>query len=101
MNVTASASGIDFRAIWQLLLRRRWVILTATLVLFGAVVLHTLRQPKIYGATTSIVIRTSWIDSRDEIVVTGTSSSSAAVDVPAVAKIGQLHFFAAFDTPET
>src|SRR5262249_36818329 len=29
------------------------------LVLFGAVALHTLRQPKVYGATTSIVIDAS------------------------------------------
>jgi len=56
VNVMSGGSGFEFRAIWQLVLRRRWVILAATFVFFGAVALHTLRQPKVYGATTSIVI---------------------------------------------
>jgi capsular exopolysaccharide synthesis family protein len=56
VNGTSSASGIDFRAIWQLVLRRRWVILAMTVVVFAAVALYTLRQPKVYGATTSLVI---------------------------------------------
>ena len=56
MNAISGGSGLDFRAAWQLVLRRRWVILAATVILFGAVALYTLRQPKIYGATTSVVI---------------------------------------------
>jgi capsular exopolysaccharide synthesis family protein len=56
VNGTSGASGIDFRMIWQLVLRRRWVILAVTVVVFGAVALYTLRQPKIYGAVTSLVI---------------------------------------------
>ena len=56
MNVISGGSGFDFRVAWQLVVRRRWVILAATVVVFGAVALYTLRQPKVYGATTSIVI---------------------------------------------
>jgi capsular exopolysaccharide synthesis family protein len=56
VNLSPGRSGLDIRSVLHLLLRRRWVILTTAVVLFAAVAIHTLRQPKIYGATTSIVI---------------------------------------------
>jgi capsular exopolysaccharide synthesis family protein len=56
LDLSSGASGIDLRAIWHLAVRRRWVILATAVTLFSAVALHTLRQPKVYGATTSIVI---------------------------------------------
>src|SRR6516164_8317697 len=56
MDLVSGASGIDLRAIWHLAVRRRWVILATAVTLFSAVALHTLRQPKVYSASTSIVI---------------------------------------------
>jgi polysaccharide biosynthesis transport protein len=51
-----AGTGFDFRAVYHLFLRRRAVVLTTTAVLFAVVALYTLRQPRIYGATASIVI---------------------------------------------
>jgi capsular exopolysaccharide synthesis family protein len=56
LDFGTGASGLDLRAIWHLAVRRRWIILASTVTLFTAVALHTLRQPRIYGASTSIVI---------------------------------------------
>ena len=56
MNLSSASSGFDLRAVWHLALRRRWVILVTALTLFGAVALHTLRQPRVYAASTSLVI---------------------------------------------
>jgi capsular exopolysaccharide synthesis family protein len=56
VNLSPVGTGLDVRAVLSLLTRRRWVILGTAVVLFAAVALHTLRQPKVYGATTSIVI---------------------------------------------
>jgi capsular exopolysaccharide synthesis family protein len=56
MGLSPGGPGLDLRAVLNLLVRRRWVILGTAAVLFAAVSIHTLRQPKVYGATTSIVI---------------------------------------------
>ena len=56
MDLGSAGSAVDLRAIWHLAVRRRWVILATTVTLFGAVALHTLRQPRIYAASASIVI---------------------------------------------
>jgi capsular exopolysaccharide synthesis family protein len=56
VNLTPGGPGIDLRAIVALVSRRRWVILATTLVVFGASALYVLRQAKVYGATTSVVI---------------------------------------------
>jgi len=56
LDLGSGASGIDLRAVWHLAVRRRWVIIATAVTLFGAVALHTLRQPKVYAANTSIVI---------------------------------------------
>jgi capsular exopolysaccharide synthesis family protein len=49
-------TGFDFRAGYQLFLRRRAVILTTAAVLFVAVALYTLRQPRVYASTASVII---------------------------------------------
>jgi uncharacterized protein involved in exopolysaccharide biosynthesis len=56
LDLGSGATGIDLRAIWHLALRRRWVIIVTAVTLFSAVALNTLRQPRIYGASTSVVI---------------------------------------------
>jgi capsular exopolysaccharide synthesis family protein len=56
LDIGFGASGIDLRAVWHLAVRRRWVIIATAATLFSSVALHTLRQPKVYGASTSIVI---------------------------------------------
>ena len=56
MDLSSGASGVDLRAIWHLARRRLWVIVATAVTLFSAVALHTLRQPRVYGASTSIVI---------------------------------------------
>ena len=59
MDLGSGASGIDLRAIWHLAVRRRWVILATAATVFSAVALQTLRQPRIFAASTSIVIDAS------------------------------------------
>lgn len=59
MDLSSGTSGVDLRAIWHLAVRRRWVILTTAVTLFSAVALQTLRQPRVYAASTSIVIDAS------------------------------------------
>jgi capsular exopolysaccharide synthesis family protein len=56
VSLSAGGPALDLRAVLSLLTRRRWVIVATAAVLFGAVALHTLRQPKVYGAMSSIVI---------------------------------------------
>jgi len=56
VNISPGGPGFDLRALLHLFRRRRWVILVAAALIFSATALQTLRQPKIYGATTSIVI---------------------------------------------
>jgi capsular exopolysaccharide synthesis family protein len=56
VGFSAGLPALDIRAVMSLLTRRRWVILATATALFGTVALYTLRQAKVYGATTSIVI---------------------------------------------
>src|SRR5262249_31871470 len=56
LDSTPAEAGFDFTALLHLVVRRRWLILATASVLFGAVALQTLRQPKVYGATASMVI---------------------------------------------
>jgi len=54
------ASGtFDIKSYLLTLSRRRWVVLGTLVVVFGAVALYTLRQRKVYEATTSLIIDTS------------------------------------------
>ncbi len=53
------SSQVDLRAYWRVIVRRRWTIaalFTAAVVL---TLLVTLRQPKVYAATASLIIEVS------------------------------------------
>jgi capsular exopolysaccharide synthesis family protein len=52
----SSPSGFDLYALLHLISKRRWLVLGTTLVLFSAVALHTLRQQKVFAASTSVII---------------------------------------------
>jgi polysaccharide biosynthesis transport protein len=52
----ASASPLNVKDALSALLRRRWVILGTFVPIFAAVALYTLRQPKVYEASTSMII---------------------------------------------
>jgi len=47
---------IDLGSMWRIILRRRWVLISALLVVIAAVMLVTLRQQKIYAATATLII---------------------------------------------
>jgi capsular exopolysaccharide synthesis family protein len=51
-----SPSGFDLDALLHLFSKRRWLVLGTTVVLFSAVALYTLRQPKVFAASTSVII---------------------------------------------
>ena len=51
-----TASPLNFKDILSGLFRRRWVIVGTFLPIFAAVALYTLRQPKVYEASTSMII---------------------------------------------
>lgn len=50
------AEGFDLRRTLDVLLKRRWVILGVMVLVIGLVALKTLREPKIYTASVSLVI---------------------------------------------
>jgi polysaccharide biosynthesis transport protein len=52
----ASASPFNFKHALIVLLRRRWVIIGAFVPIFAAVAVYTLRQPKVYEASASMII---------------------------------------------
>ncbi len=52
----ASASPFNFKNALSVLLRRRWVIVGTFVPIFAAVALYTLRQPKVYEASASMII---------------------------------------------
>jgi polysaccharide biosynthesis transport protein len=52
----ASVSPFNFKHVLSVLVRRRWVILGAFIPIFAAVALYTLRQPKVYEASASMII---------------------------------------------
>src|SRR5512138_562200 len=47
---------IDLRAYWRVLMRRRWVVLGAFAAVVLVTLLVTLRQTRIFAATTTIII---------------------------------------------
>jgi polysaccharide biosynthesis transport protein len=49
----------DLRAYWHILVKGKWAILASVIVVTAAVGFWTYRQPKIYRATTSLVIETA------------------------------------------
>jgi capsular exopolysaccharide synthesis family protein len=50
---------IDLRAYWRMVVRRRWVILSVFAAAVLATAVWTLRQTKIYAATTTLIIELS------------------------------------------
>ncbi len=54
--VLASASPFNFKNALSVLFRRRWVIIGTFVPIFAAVALYTLRQPKVYEASASMII---------------------------------------------
>jgi succinoglycan biosynthesis transport protein ExoP len=57
-NKSSDGSGlaIDPKEVLHALKRRKWIIVVSTVVVAGAVVAGTMRQPKIYGAAAQIMI---------------------------------------------
>lgn len=47
---------IDLRAYWEILLKRRWIVLLVFVAAVASTAVFTLRQPKIYSASASVVI---------------------------------------------
>lgn len=50
---------LDLRQYWRVVSKRRWLILAAFAVVMTVAVIYTLRLPKIYSATTTLIIETS------------------------------------------
>ena len=51
-----AASPFNLKGALSVLLRRRWVIIGTFVPIFAAVALYTLRQPKVYAASASMII---------------------------------------------
>jgi len=58
-SVEAEHRAVDFMFYLRVVTRRRWVILATLAAVVAAVGFYTLRQPKIYQATTSLIIDAS------------------------------------------
>src|SRR5688500_2266674 len=54
----AQQPAVDLRALWQVLVRRRWAALAALLIVVVAGIVITIRTPKIYRATAMVLIET-------------------------------------------
>jgi capsular exopolysaccharide synthesis family protein len=48
--------ALDLRELWIVILKRRWAITVFFLLVMTIVVIYTLKQPKVYQATASIII---------------------------------------------
>jgi capsular exopolysaccharide synthesis family protein len=69
--------GLDFRALWRTILRRRWLVLPFMLATVLVTTVVTLRQTKMYDATATIIIdlsapRVLEKDQVQDVVETGT-----------------------------
>ncbi len=51
-----NSSGLDLRHTLRVVMRRKWLILLVFVAVVGVVALYATRQPKVYGAQTSIII---------------------------------------------
>lgn len=47
---------VDVRLYWAILLKRKWVVALALVAVVAAAALYTLRQPRVYSASASLVI---------------------------------------------
>jgi uncharacterized protein involved in exopolysaccharide biosynthesis len=52
----ASPTGLDVHALLHLFVKRRWLVLGTAVIVFSAFALYTLRQPKVFAASTSVII---------------------------------------------
>ncbi len=55
----AEEQSIDLRSYWRIVSKRRWLVLITFAVVTAISVVYTMRLPKIYSATTSLIIETS------------------------------------------
>lgn len=62
-------SGVDIRRAWQLLQRRRWVIISTIAASLLIAVLATIRSPKIYRASSRVLIELDTPNYLDDEVV--------------------------------
>ncbi len=73
----ASAKPVNFKHVLSGLFRRRWVIIGAFVPIFAAVALYTLRQPKVYEASASLIIEVAAPHVLDSQVQEVTDSASS------------------------
>jgi capsular exopolysaccharide synthesis family protein len=52
----ASPTGFDVHALLHLFSKRRWLVVGSAVFIFASVAVYTLRQPKVFGASTSVII---------------------------------------------
>jgi capsular exopolysaccharide synthesis family protein len=52
----ASPTGFDVHALLHLFSKRRWLVVGTAVFVFASVAVYTLRQPKVFGASTSVII---------------------------------------------
>jgi len=55
----AAEQSIDLRAYWRIVSKRRWLILITFSLVTAISVFYTLRLPKVYSASTTLIIETS------------------------------------------
>ena len=78
-SVEAEHRAVDFMFYLRVVTRRRWVILATLATVVAGVGFYTLRQPKVYQATTSLIIDASaprYLDNNQvqEVVDTGANN---------------------------
>src|SRR5215472_3887075 len=78
-SLEAEHRAVDFMFYLRVVTRRRWVILATLSAVVAAVGFYTLRQPKVYQATTSLIIDASaprYLDNNQvqEVVDTGANN---------------------------
>jgi succinoglycan biosynthesis transport protein ExoP len=55
----AQEQSIDLRSYWRIVSKRRWLILITFAVVMAIAVAYTLRLPKVYSASTTLIIETT------------------------------------------
>lgn len=75
---TADKGGINFRAIWRIILKRKWLVLTIILIVTSVATVEVYRTKSIYKATASIEVRkdaTTLIKTQSLVLQTDDSDS--------------------------
>ena len=77
-SVETERNPVDLMFGVRIVVRRRWVILATSIAVMFAIGLYTLRQPKVYQATTSLIIDATaprYLDNQvQEVVDTGSTN---------------------------